>query len=598
MKEPHTGTVKYYTKLLNTYQTRFDATKKRIRQTSVLRITVFLVAVVGLYITSSISWAAFLVTGVIGLSLFIFYVTRHINLYKKKNWLHALVEINKAELLLISGKFPLGGPGIAKPNESHPFAADFDVVGERSLLQMIDRSATLQGKEMLVSRLLNPSVDANEIEIRQRAIQELAEKTNFRQTFQATGYATSFAKNEFNDLVQWVNTKPSGFNSLYYRFLIYLVPLLAMVTVSLVIATIFEFGALLLFLVVPALIMTPNLYRINREHALISSKSKLLKTYSGLFTRVEQEQFRSSLLVSIKEKMISASKETDRLSFISAAFDYRLNLFVGILLNIFFLWDIRQIIRLEKWKKKNKNKIEQWIDELATLDELCSFGGFAFNLGHKVYPTINTKRFLLSAEDVKHPFLPDNSCVGNDCYFGALGEFHIVTGANMAGKSTYLRAIGVNLILAMCGSPVLAKTFEFTPIKLYSGIKTSDSLQDGESYFFAELKRLESIIKKLESGERCFVILDEILRGTNSKDKQTGTRAFLEKLSGLNASGLIATHDLKIGELATLFPDRITNKRFEVEIKDGELYFDYKLKDGLSENLNATFLMKKMGIIS
>lgn len=166
----------------------------------------------------------------------------------------------------------------------------------------------------------------------------------------------------------------------------------------------------------------------------------------------------------------------------------------------------------------------------------------------------------------------------------------------MAGKSTYLRTVGVNMVLAMTGGPVLADRFTIKPVDLFTGIKTSDSLQDGESYFFAELKRLEMLIRQLESGDPVFIILDEILRGTNSADKQKGSKALISQLVKLGASGMIATHDLTLGELAAVFPENVANKRFEVEIEANELVFDYKLKEGISKNLNASFLMKKMGI--
>jgi DNA mismatch repair ATPase MutS len=166
----------------------------------------------------------------------------------------------------------------------------------------------------------------------------------------------------------------------------------------------------------------------------------------------------------------------------------------------------------------------------------------------------------------------------------------------MAGKSTYLRTVGVNLLLAMAGAPVLADALVFSPVQLFTGIKTSDSLQDGASYFFAELKRLKEIIDRLHAEEPLFIILDEILRGTNSKDKQKGSKALLKQLVQFKASGLMATHDLSLGELAQQFPENITNKRFEVEITSQEMVFDYTLKSGVSQNLNASFLMKKMGI--
>jgi DNA mismatch repair ATPase MutS len=305
------------------------------------------------------------------------------------------------------------------------------------------------------------------------------------------------------------------------------------------------------------------------------------------------------LLKSIKENIggeQSAHKSVKSLSEITKSMDYRLNMVVGILLNIFFLWDIKQAIKIERWKNSNASFMENWFNQLSAIDELQSFAGFAFNFPNSTFPTFKTGDFEVKASNVTHPFIAQNSCIGNDINYEGWKQFQIITGANMAGKSTYLRTVGINMILAMTGAPVLADSFVIVPVNIFTGIKTTDSLQDGESYFFAELKRLKELIDKLESGQKLFVILDEVLRGTNSADKQKGSMALITQLIRLSASGMIATHDLALGGLINEFPKNITNKRFEVEISNNQLVFDYKLKEGISQNLNATFLMNKMGI--
>jgi DNA mismatch repair ATPase MutS len=195
-----------------------------------------------------------------------------------------------------------------------------------------------------------------------------------------------------------------------------------------------------------------------------------------------------------------------------------------------------------------------------------------------------------------HPIIPKSNLVTNPVSSEGTGNFQIITGANMAGKSTYLRTVGVNLVLAMAGAPVSGKDFEFAPVNLMTSIRTSDSLVKNESYFYAELKHLQQIITKLERGERLFILLDEILKGTNSKDKQAGSIALMKKLLKYDACGLIATHDLALGDLEKECPDKITNKSFEVVIQNDKLVFDYKIKDGIARQMNATFLMEKMGI--
>jgi len=315
---------------------------------------------------------------------------------------------------------------------------------------------------------------------------------------------------------------------------------------------------------------------------------------------IENESFESDLLNKQKSVISASPKSTQKaikkLSQILAAFDYRLNIIVGIMLNIFFLWDILQCIRLEKWKHTYGSEMTAAFEALFTFDELNSLAGFAFSRTASVFPEFSNKEFVLKADDAKHPFISEKNNVGNEININGWGKFQIITGANMAGKSTYLRTVGINMVLAMTGAPVLAKSFVMKPVDIFTGIKTTDSLQDGESYFFAELKRLKEIINTLEKGSNLFIILDEILRGTNSKDKHNGSEGLVKQLIKLNASGMIATHDLALGQLEKTFPEQVINKRFEVEIENNELVFDYKLKDGISQNLNATFLMKKMGI--
>ncbi|VAW28652.1 MutS-related protein, family 1, partial [hydrothermal vent metagenome] len=314
----------------------------------------------------------------------------------------------------------------------------------------------------------------------------------------------------------------------------------------------------------------------------------------------EEKAFGSKIMKEAVRTLVegeaSAFKAVRQLSGISKAFDYRLNMFAGFFLNIFFMWDILQSLRLEIWKNQYGDRLSLWFEALAQVDELCSLAGFAFQHPEAVFPKVVPKDFRVQGKNLKHPFIDPAVCVGNPVNIDSWSRFHIITGANMAGKSTYLRTIGINYVLAMTGAPVLADSFVFTPVQLFTGIKTSDSLQDGESYFFAELKRLKEIIVRLENGEKLFIILDEILRGTNSKDKQKGSKSLLRQFVRLGASGLIATHDLALGDLAADFPENVINKRFEVEIEHDQLQFDYLLKEGVAQNLNATFLMKKMGI--
>jgi DNA mismatch repair ATPase MutS len=274
-----------------------------------------------------------------------------------------------------------------------------------------------------------------------------------------------------------------------------------------------------------------------------------------------------------------------------------MNMLIGVVLNGLLLWDYHCIYRLEKWKSSNKKLFPVWLEMLGRVDAYISLGNYAHNNPAFAYPVISDKGIVFSAKMLGHQLIDENKRVCNDFEIDQKGIVCIISGANMAGKSTFLRTVAINYILGMVGAPVCAGEMSFLPSKLFTSMRTTDSLSSNESYFYAELKRLKALKSKVEAGEPVFFILDEILKGTNSKDKAKGSKLFLEKLVALQGTGLIATHDTSLGMMEQEHPGVIMNKCFEIEI-DGELIkFDYKLQDGITQKMNAAFLMKQMGIV-
>jgi DNA mismatch repair ATPase MutS len=234
---------------------------------------------------------------------------------------------------------------------------------------------------------------------------------------------------------------------------------------------------------------------------------------------------------------------------------------------------------------------------IAETDALVSLGNLAYNQPGYVFPDVHSGGFIFHAERMGHPLLPPGKRVCNDLSLNGWSKVLVITGANMAGKSTFLRTVGVNLLLARLGAPVCAGRMIFTPVKVYTNMRTTDSLLKDESYFFAELKRTKAILDRLEGGERILVILDEMLKGTNSADKLSGSKALIARLLQLRAVALIATHDLKLSEMEVEYPQMVFNKCFEIKLEENDMVFDYLLRDGVTQTMNATFLMKKMGIV-
>ncbi len=574
--------------------------QKKIKTISTLRVIIFFVTLLGIYIMSGQSLTGLIIVAVIGLIVFIALISRHGKLFPRKQNTEALLSINQNELKLLDHDTSNQVKGTEYLDEEHPFAMDLDIFGNRSLFQLLDRSATQGGREHLATTLLFPLTKTSKLIERQQAIDELKNHPIWRQEFQALGGEELLNKQALERLLEWSKTYTVSFNKPFYKILLWLTPIVGFSVLILVALHILNINASLLIFLLPGVAFMNHSKKINIEHDRLGRQTGLLKKYAALFKKTEEIDFKSKILkeakATLSESKISAEAAFIHLSKILKVFDWRINMIVGSLLNLFFLWDIKQIIRLEKWKKEHAPDMPAWFEALSEMDEMISFAGFAFNHPDAVMPVLSKEEFALKGENLKHPFITEEACVGNPISIPEWHRFHIITGANMAGKSTYLRTIGINLVLAECGAPVLADSFEFVPVQVFTGIKTTDSLQDGASYFFAELQRLKGIMDRLRDDEKLFIILDEILRGTNSEDKQKGSKALLRQLVQYNAAGLIATHDLALGELAKEFPEQIINKRFEVEIENNEMTFDYTLKEGISQNLNATFLLKKMKI--
>ena len=524
----------------------------------------------------------------------------HSHYAAKKLLIEKQLQIAREELAALEGKHHAFDDGQNFIHRSQSYTYDFDIFGPDSLFQKINRSITPGGASTLALWFNKPELNPDVLREKQAAVAELAEKSALRMDFRARGLMIKSSFSEYRNLVGWLRERDLFYGKQVFKILIILFSTLNLLSTLLYALGLIP-GSLVLAGLFTALVIVGFYQKqINRIHQGISSRVKLLMKYVQLFRMVEQEQFESAHLQALqntfgKEKQ-SASYEIRRLSKILSALDTRLNVFAGILLNAYFLWDFIQMSRLEKWRRQNREQLREWFSALSRFDALCSLGTLKFNHPHWIFPELTANDFELKARNIKHPMMAPEVCVGNDIEVPGRPHFKIITGANMAGKSTFLRSVGTNMLLAMMGAPVAADAFRLSPVNLISSIRTKDSLMKNESYFYAEIKRLELIIRRLKKGERLFVFLDEILKGTNSKDKEQGSKALLQQLIELNAVGIIATHDLNLGIISQTFEQHIENLCFEVEIRDGALFFDYKIRPGIAQNMSATYLMREMGI--
>ena len=511
------------------------------------------------------------------------------------------IAINKAELDYWEQNVSGFDAGSEFMDANNPFTSDLDIFGEYSIFQAINRSATTAGRAKLAAWFSTSLLQPSHILARQQAVAELKDDYLFRQHFQAIGQLDKDSLSDLSQINAWVAERSWLKNKKILLPVLYLSPvftigsILAAVFIPIFPASIPEAFCLLMLVVTGV-----YLKLLNRVHHQLGAFSNAFSKYARLLELVKQQQFHSSSLSAIYTTLFgeqhNAAKAFSALSKLLASFDQRANLLVAVVLNALYLRDLQLLVRLENWKHEYDSYLPQWVDATTEIDALCSLANFSFNHAEFIFPEI-TDQVLVEAKNLGHPLLPSATRVDNDFCIERLGQFNIVTGANMAGKSTFLRSVGVNLLLASCGAPVCASTFRFKPMVLFTSMRTTDNLAKHTSYFHAELLRLKSLIAAAEGGHELFVILDEILKGTNSTDKLIGSRKFLTKLKDLSIAGLVATHDLALGELSTEFPRQFKNICFEVEIADRNIKFDYKLREGVSQNMNATVLMEQMGIV-
>lgn len=589
-----------YQSLANQYQSVSDQKKKQLKLISTGRFFCFVFIIPAYYYLSPaneiLAWAASFTL----LSLFLFLIKKFIQTEKEWLYYQRISEINRNEIGATNRDFSPFDPGNEFIDSHHDYSYDLDLFGTGSFFQFLNRTVTSRGKIYLASLLNKSQRTTREIEDKQLAIQELAENLNWRQNFMAIGQTTGEKANQTN-LDELLHAK---INLKHYRATTYfpfIFPFLILAFTGLYTAGIVTGQIFLIAFFSQWIIYLTYSKTITKFYKQFESQSKILNQYAGLLQQIETIPVESSYLEALKKKLSGRSKSasaiTAELQKILDEFDYRQNIIVAIVLNLIFLWDIRCISKLYQWQQNYAGYLPEWFGVIAEMDALASLANCNYNHPEWATPTLSDSAFHIRAEDLGHPLIDEKRCVRNTFRISNEEQIVIITGANMAGKSTFLRTIGVNLILASNGCKVCASVFRFSPIRIYTNMRTSDNLMNDESYFYAELLRLQSMLNLIRSGENLFVIVDEMLKGTNSIDKLNGSKELILQLISLKTHGIVATHDLGLTELARKYPGSIKNQCFEVQLHRDELNFDYKLIEGVTKTMNATFLMKKMGII-
>ncbi|RPE13255.1 hypothetical protein EGT74_06920 [Chitinophaga lutea] len=586
-----------YQQRIGDFKTRLAQTAARLKSLSMARLACFIVILYFgyQYFSSSFAgvWLLLAAAGVAGFVVSLVYYQRAKD---EQAWLEAMLTLNERELKVVTEHVSEFENGEEFINDQHDFSGDLDVFGPSSLFQYLNRTGTRSGKQHLAKSLMEPMQDTAAIRDMQAAVRTLGGQIEFRQNYAAHAQLSKEGPKDVKELGLWLDAPMDFLHRRALAVAVWVLP--AFVIAALVYYAISgNYIPMMLLLFVNWGVLLGNVKRVNAQHILLSNKEKLLHKFAALLHLIRQGDWKGAAWLEARQaKAAEADRDLKKLARISNVLDQRLNLLVGLVLNSFILYDLHCMLSLEKWKARHKKDVWDWLEVIAQMETVNSLATFAYNHPAYTYPELRDTPGMTGAA-IGHPLIPAAECVVNDGSIGEREQFLIITGSNMSGKSTFLRSVGVNWLLALTGAPVCATRFSCHPVRIMTSMRIKDSIARHTSYFQAELQRLQHIIEVLKSGQQVFIILDEILKGTNSEDKLTGSRELIRNFLRFRCTGMIATHDLELGALEGEYPNQIRNYCFESSLSNGQLHFDYRMRPGIARNKNATFLMKQMEII-
>ncbi len=571
-------------------------------------ITFFLGFAIALVLYLNLSRVIGIITGLVTLILFVYLALRHKQVRTQLKYSQILINLNKKGLDRLGGEwgtFP--DSGVEFRDEEHPYASDLDLFGQASIFQWINSAHTPWGRETLKNILMQPPKDRQEIIKRQEAVKELAKKLAWRQRFEAEGNLASEKLQSTEPLLNWAEQTQEAYLHPAVKLGMRVLPaitILMLLLYALQLSVPWQVPAILIGIQIILL----RLYGKGRSKtlSLVRRHEASLKTYAEMLKHLESLGFNAEWLKQRQRILrdtegLQAFKQIQRLSKLVERISNRENA-MFLALNILLLWDYQCMIELETWKKKSGKLLKGWLEVLADLEALSSLSNIRFENPDWVMPQILSDASKvsdapsgLSAQKMGHPLLTRNR-IPNDFVMRKSSGIVLITGSNMSGKSTFLRTVGSNLVLAYIGAPVCAEKFSCSQFNLWSCMRVSDNLEQSISSFYAEILRIKRIVQAAKTDKPVFFLLDEIFKGTNSHDRHQGAIALINQLQKEGAMGLVSTHDLELGELEHQSQGRIKNYHFREYYENEEIRFDYTLRAGVSTTRNALYLIKLAGI--
>lgn len=590
----------FFNKRALDYKKKVDSWKQKSFFLSMMRMVSFVLgfAIVVLFASADnvgATWIA-LIAGSI---LFFYFIKKHSIAEKQIALFEALQKWNETENKRLYGDLKEIPGGIEFAEGAHPYTGDLDIFGKNSLFALINRCFSPEGSARLANWLKFPS-GREEILIRQETVKEIAPLVSFREQFGSYGKAGIKTGKELQSISSWFKTLRETHVPAYQGFIAWISGLAALL---ILIASLngLEWEYVFIPVAVNLILLASSRKQIVALMEQSEGKTFLLESLAHNLEQIEKQEFNSKLALqlqsSLKKEYAPASALLKKLAGNFNMLDYSRNPYFYLVGNFLFAWDIHWMASINKWKNRYLDSTAVWIDTGSTMEALTSLAGTSYLWEDSTYPHITeSDGLILEGEKFKHPLIFSTERTANSFSIKGKGNAVIITGSNMSGKSTFQRTLGVNMVLAYAGGPVLAENMKVSIMQIFTSMRTADSLQENTSSFYAELKRLKKMMDLFDKKLPVFYLLDEILKGTNSADRHAGCEALMKQLIHMNGMGLIATHDLELTSLEESFPEKVSNFHFSSEVKNGNLYFDYKLKEGVCKSFNALELMRKTGI--
>jgi MutS domain V len=599
--KPHTSRLEHHAQRLRTLEGD-DAREARLEgRVSLLRLAAFFGAAAAL--TGGVTqgsprlWALSLGLG----ALFFAGVIAHARLAKKRRELAVRMAFQRHELARLGSALDALPPSLGRAPEGHPYAGDIDLCGPGSLLQRIDTTTTAAGEAALVAALTR-AAELPLIRARQGAVSALADAVDTREALAVAGGLAQRGRDKLNHAPFFaLIARPSVFAThAWLRPALYVGSALTAAAGLLVLLDIAPSRVLLLCALVNGLILYASSGATHATLSLLTARLGFAEAYVGMFEVLERHGLSSPHLTSLREGLAVQgalpSTILARLARLEGLAQLRTQGPLYIVLNTLTLWDLWCLTRIERFIADVGPHCQAWFNAVAELEVCAALAALHYADPSSTLPEVVEAGSGLTVEGLEHPLLAHDARVANDLSLPGPGSALVITGSNMAGKSTLLRALGLNVALALAGGPVCAKAMRIGRVRLRASMRIDDSLQRGASYFHAELSRLRSVVGELDDGPPVLFLLDELLRGTNAHARHKGARAVVLHLLRHRALGLVATHDIALSELAAELPGQVDNVHFTDVFEDGEMRFDYRLRPGVVKTSNALRLLALAGV--